>query len=142
MSWGSAAGNRIVRSRAEININIVDIAHDVLVIAKCGHHLVFAAAEILPAANDNPVKFGVVYCFQRILESRRITRTFTIGTVADRALGCVAAVTGIAVPIHHSIRLHIEGRVSLCIEIFAFVVLLDRLGVSWDLGHCRGSAGE
>jgi hypothetical protein len=54
VSWGPAAGDRIIRSRAEININIVDVAHGIFVIAKCWHDLVFAAAEILPAANNDP----------------------------------------------------------------------------------------
>src|SRR5208283_3814594 len=54
-----SARDRIVRPCTEININIVDIAHDVFVIAERRHDLVFAAAEILLTTNNNPIKFLV-----------------------------------------------------------------------------------
>jgi hypothetical protein len=47
-----SAGYRIVGSRAKINVNIVDVAHDVLVIPERRHDLVFAATKILPAADQ------------------------------------------------------------------------------------------
>src|SRR5208283_4231101 len=55
--------NRIIRSRAEINIDVVDVAHDVFVIAERRHDLGFAAAEILFTTNNNPIKFRVVDSF-------------------------------------------------------------------------------
>ena len=55
--------NRIVRSRAEINIDVVDVAHDVFVIAERRHDLGFAAAEILFTTNNNPIKFRVIDSF-------------------------------------------------------------------------------
>ena len=134
-----SAGYRIVGSRTKINVDIVDVAHDVLIIPERRHDLVFAAAEILLAADDNPVEFGVVNSLHRILEGRRIGRAFTIWTVANVAFRMVAAEAGIGVPIHCSARLHAKSRVAFRIDIFAFVVLLYRLGISWGLGHLISS---
>jgi len=65
-------------------------------------------------------------------------RAFATGTVTDVAIA-IAAVSGIAIPINRAVRLYVEGGVSFCIEIFAFVIPLDRLGISRGLGHRRGS---
>src|SRR5581483_3001534 len=62
-------------------------------------------------------------------------------SVADVAVGVIAAIAGIGVPIDRAVRLNLVGRVSLLIEIFA-VLVLDRRWITGSVGESISADSE
>src|ERR1700728_4444277 len=61
---GSSAPNRSRRASAQININVIQIAHRILVVRESWHHEVVAVQEVLPSADDDSEKLSVAHCLQ------------------------------------------------------------------------------
>src|SRR5574337_1917023 len=87
----AAARNSVGRARTQVDVNVVEVAHHVLVVGKGRHDLLLAGAEIPSAADDDAVEFGVPDRFERIREGRGVARSFPVGAVTPQALGGISA---------------------------------------------------
>src|SRR3984885_11844881 len=56
--------NRVLRAGAQIHIDVVQIAHHILVLGEGGHDFFLARAEVLLAASNDPEEFGIPDRFQ------------------------------------------------------------------------------
>ena len=128
---------------AQIDVEIVHVAVDVLVVAEGRHDVFLAAADVLAPFGDDREEGGVVHVLQRVGQGRRIARADAVGPVADVAVGMVAAIAAECVPVDGAVVLDFEGRVSVRVEILA-VLVGDRgsllLGVL-SQGGTEGDAG-
>ena len=66
------AAERVVGAGAQIDVEVVQVAHDVLVQAERGHHPVIAAAEILATADHDLAELVEIQGLERFRQRRRV----------------------------------------------------------------------
>ena len=84
--------------RAQVKKEVVDVAHDIPVIAERWHHELGSRLVPHAAAGDNAEEGAVVHRLERICERRRVGRAQAIGAMADVTLGMIAAIPVIRTP--------------------------------------------
>src|SRR5215813_9296117 len=131
----------VVGASSQIDIDVVDIAHDIRIGAECWHDVLLRGAHILAATRHDAEEIAVTEPLERVLQRRRVTRSFAIGTVADVALRVVTAVARVHVPIHGAVCLNLVSWISVLIEIFA-VNGLDRGRIARTVGVNRRAANH
>jgi hypothetical protein len=75
----SSTRNRVLRAGAQIDVNVVEVAHHILVIGEGGHDFFLTASEILLATGDDPEELGVADRFERVRERRGVGRASPSG---------------------------------------------------------------
>src|SRR4051812_15846091 len=136
-----AAGNRVIGPGAQINENVIKIAHHVAIGAERRHHALLRRADVLASVHDNAGVVRETHGLQRIAQRRAIGRSFTVRTVTDMAIRMIAAVAGIGEPIYRSVRLHFVGRIILLVVILAIFVL-DRRRIARTVGEYEPGSGR
>ena len=104
---------------AQIDIDRIEKAHDVLIGTECRHDEVLGGIDASPAIGHDRGKVIVVHRFQRIRECRSEGRALTAGSVALHAIGGIADITLERVPVDGSIRGDLERRIASGIDILA-----------------------
>src|SRR5712691_3499278 len=74
----SPARQYAVRARLQVDVDVVDVAHHVTIIAERRHLALLVGADHLSAAGDHPHEVLIAYGPQRFHEARRIGRTLSI----------------------------------------------------------------
>src|SRR5665213_420674 len=117
----TAAGDGIVGARAQVHIDVVEVAHHVDVGGERRHHLVVGGVDMLAPVGDDVGEVRIAQRLQRIRQRRRIARALAIGAMTDMAVRMVAAEAGEGVPVDGAVRTDLVGRSAVLIEIFAVV---------------------
>src|ERR1700722_4899331 len=115
----SYASHRIVRASSQVDVEIVQVASHIRIIAKCRHDVFLCRTDVLAAACHRGEEFAVAHGLQRVFQGRRVARSHAVRPVADVTLRVIAAVSRIGVPIDGAVSLDFVSRVSLFIEIFS-----------------------
>src|SRR5579859_3885760 len=84
---------RVIGTSPQINEEIVQVAGHVRIFAKRRHHVFLRRTDVLAATRDYREEFAVAHRLQRVLQSRRVTRSHAIGSVADVAFRMISAVS-------------------------------------------------
>jgi len=125
----------------QVDVQVVGVAHDVLVIAEGRHDLFLARLRVALSAGEDADELLVADRLQRVLQRRGVGRTHGVGAVTDMALGVIATVTGVGVPVELlAVVGDVEGRVTFGVLIFSVLnlhgcELVDQLGIL--LGRVR-----
>ena len=114
--WRPAARNFSVRPRLQIGVDIVDVAHHVRIQSERRHDLVVRGVDVLAAVGDGIDELIIGEGLQRIGQRRTERTAEPVGTVADMAIGMIAPISAVGVPVDGPVILHrigmfgIEGR--------------------------------
>src|ERR1700738_4049478 len=92
----SPAGNGVIRTGAQINENVLEIAHHVSVGAERRHHVLLRRVDVLAPVHDHTGVVGVAHGLQGIAQRRTVGGYFSVRTVADMAIRMIAPVTEIS----------------------------------------------
>ena len=114
---------RVVGARAQINKDIVDHAHHVLIAAEGGHDVFVGGIHILSAACHHAEEVAIAHRLEQIRQRRRIRGAIAIRPVADVAFGMVADVARVGVPIDGAVGLSAVRWVAVFVEILAVLIL-------------------
>src|SRR5690242_12761582 len=101
---------RTVGARFQVDVDVIEVAHDVGIVAERRHLALLVGAHDFATAGNDLHKIGIAHGLERLDQTRRIGRALTIGAMADMALGMVAAETGERVPIDGTVARNIVGR--------------------------------
>src|SRR5215475_7466307 len=145
----TTARQHAVGARLEINVDVVDIAHDVGVIAQRRHLALLVGAYHFAAAGDDRHEIGIAHGLQRLDQSGRVAGAFAIRAVADMAFGVIPAKSRKGVPIDGAVAADVVGRRPIGGLPFAVLFFLVRLRGLFLLGlrhrlrdRERGQGGE
>ena len=139
MAGRPAAWNGIVGAGAQIDIDVVDVAHHIDVGGEGRHHLVIGGIDILAAVGDDADEVRIAERLEGFGQRRRIARALAIGAMADMAVRMIAAEAGEGVPVDGAVRADLVGRVAVLIQILAIVGGGDRrIARRFGAGGCRG----
>jgi hypothetical protein len=130
-----AAADGVGRARPQINVDIVEIAHNILVRAESRHHILLRRVHLLAPVRHDIEKVRIGHRLDRVGEGRRIARAQPIGPVADMAIGVIPAVARECVPIDRAVGSDIISRITVGIRIFSIFVV-DGLGITWRCSQC------
>src|SRR5665213_4528628 len=86
MAGRSAAGNGIVGAGAQIDIEVVDVAHHIDVGGEGRHHLVIGGIDMLAAVGDDADEVRIAEGLEGFGQRRRIARALAVGAMADMAV--------------------------------------------------------
>src|SRR3954470_17316996 len=100
-------------TRFQIDVDVLDKATHIGVVAECRHLGLLVGANLLFASRNNEHEFGVVHHLQRLDQARRIGRALTIRPVTHVALGMIAAETRERVPIDRAVAGGVVGWVPV-----------------------------
>src|SRR5215211_6975950 len=130
-----------VRSRLEVDVNVVEVTHNVRILAEGGHYLLLRRVDDLPAVHHDLHEIIAGHRLERIDQGRGIGAALAIGSVARMAFGMIAAEAAERVPVEGSIGTNLIGRSAIGVDVSAVLVLYRRLGlpVIWLRRRCRGS---
>src|SRR5580704_148249 len=113
---GSTASDGVVGAGAQVHGDVVNVAHDVRILAERRHDVLLRFAYVFATTRDNPEKIVVVDPLERILQRGRKARSVAVRTVADVALRMVAAKARIDIPVHRAILRNLVGGVAFAVE--------------------------
>ncbi len=119
----------IVRARAQIDVDIVDVAHDVRIVAERRHDVLLRRRHVLAAARDDAEEFAVGDPLEQLLQRRREARAVAVRAMTDVALRMIPAEPGIGVPVDRAVRRDPVGRIAVLIERLA--IASSRLRRTW-----------
>src|SRR5258708_29087846 len=126
----------LVGAGAQVNVDVIDVAHDIRIGAECRHDVFLCRAYVFAPPSHDAEEIAVAEPLERILQRRRIARSFAVGTVANVALRVVAPIARVGVPVDRAVRLYLVGRASILVEVLA-VHGLDRGWISGSVGASR-----
>src|SRR5258705_8654258 len=127
---------RLVGAGAQVNVDVIDVALDIRIGAECRHDVFLVRAYVLAPARDDAEEIAVAEPFERILQRRRVARSFAVGTVTNVALRVVAPIARVGVPVDGAIRLYLVSWASVLVEVLA-VRGLDSGRISRSVGASR-----
>src|SRR5262245_27993951 len=76
---GATARQHAVRARPQVNVDVVDVAHDVGIIAQGRHLALFVRAHHFAATGDHQHEVLIAHGLERFQQTRRIGRAFAVG---------------------------------------------------------------
>src|SRR5258708_4757560 len=89
----------LVGAGAQVNVDVIDIAHDIRIGAECRHDVFLRRAYILAPARHDAEEIAVAEPLERILQRRRIARPLAVGAVTNLALPVVAPIARVRLPV-------------------------------------------
>src|SRR5918994_190867 len=87
----ASARQYAVCARHQVDVYVVNVAHDVGVVAECRHLALLVSPDYFAAASDNSHEVGIGRVLHRADESGRVARSLSIWTVTHVAFRMVAA---------------------------------------------------
>ena len=119
--WPAAADNAVGPS-AQIDVDVVEITHDVLIGAERRHDEVLRSRYVRSPSDDSRREVVVTHGLQRVGEVWAKARSCAVWAVAHFTGSVKAAEPGKRVPIDGSVRRYFVRRIALCVEIQAIDV--------------------
>src|SRR5262249_37408248 len=87
----SSARDGVVGARPQIDEYVPYVSHGVRIGVARRHDALLRRVDVLAAVEDNVGEVGIILRLQVIAERRCVARSFAVGTVADMAIGVIAA---------------------------------------------------
>src|SRR5260370_6702636 len=109
----------LVGAGTQVNVDVIDIAHDIRIGAECRHDVFLCRAYVLAPARHDAEEIAVAEPLERILQRRCVARSFAVGTVTNVALRVVAPIARVRVPVDGAIRLYLVSWASVLVEVLA-----------------------
>src|SRR5712671_401802 len=126
----------LVGAGTQVNVDVIDVAHDIRIGAECRHDVFLCRAYVLAPTRHDGEEIAVAEPLERILQRWRIARSFAVGTVANVALRVIAPIARVGVPVDGAVSLYLVSWASILVEVLA-VHGLDRGWISRSVGASR-----
>src|SRR5262245_42998843 len=121
------ARQNAVRARLQVDVDVVDVAHHVAIIAERRHLALFVGTDHFAAAGNHQHEFVMVHGLQRFDQARCIGRALAVRPMTHMAFGMVSAESGKRVPVNRTVAGDVIGRVAVSRLPLAVLLLLRRL---------------
>src|SRR5262245_13076960 len=125
---GASTREPALRSCLQVDEDVVDIAHDVGVIAQRRHNTLAGGADILASAGHDQQEIRVAHGLHGLDQRRCIGGALASGPVADVALGMIAPEARVGIPVDGAVRANVEGGCAVGSLPLAVLLLLGGLG--------------